>query len=454
MIQEQDSMRFGLSSAHPSADGVDREFYITMKVAETSKLGSVVGSMVGKTVEAAGLRSVPGVVLFAIQRPAVETFRAVGPDFVLQSHDVLWFSGERDGVTALRRLPGLVDVDTKQLEKLQIAAHQRRLVEIVLSLRSDMLYKSIREARFRSRFSAAIVAVHRQGAPIISTIGDVVLQPGDVLILDAGPNFVVQYRDDPNFLLVAELDGSAPPRFDKFYIAFFTTAWMIGLSAGLESYGINLVLLALWASAIMLVTACLSPERAFKSLNWGVIITVACAFGLSTALEKTKVAAIFGNALVSLAELTNTGEIGVLCTVMIATALLSSLVANNAAALLMFPIAAQAAAGAGISPNKMLYALMFGASDYATPFGYQTNLMVYGPGGYVFLDYLKFGGPFMVYLLVVQTVVLGTLDMWYLTWIASSALLIVCAILDLTLRGGMRFRDVIGLLKCTRTPKE
>ena len=421
----------------------DRQFYIAMKVAETSKLGSGVGSVVGRTIEGAGLRSIPGVVLFAVQRldketGQKETIRAPGSDLVLHVGDVLWFFGERDGVTTLRRYPGLADVDSKQLEKLQIAAHQRRLVEVVLSLRSDMLYKSVREARFRSRFSAAIVAVHRQGAPILSTIGDVILQPGDVLILDAGPTFVPQFRDDPNFLLVAELDGSAPPRFDKFYIAFFTSILMIALAAGLEDYGVNLVLLALWTSAVMLATQCLTGERAMKSINWGVIITVACAFGLSTALEKTKVAPIFGNAFVQLSVITGTGEIGVLTTVMAATALMSSLVANNAAALLMFPIAAQAAAVMGVDPNKMLFALMFGASDYATPFGYQTNLMVYGPGGYVFADYLKFGGPFMIYLLIFQVIILYLLDQWWIMWLVSFTVLLLCFIFDIVVRGGAR----------------
>lgn len=378
MIDVQDSERD--SAIHSAASNLhlDRTFYIPMKVAETSKLGASIGSVAGKSIEASGVRAVPGVVLFAVQRPDPETghtitHRAVGPDFTLQVGDVLWYSGERDGVTALRRLPGLVDTDSKQLEKLQIAAHQRRLVEVVLSLRSDMLYKTVREARFRSRFNAAIVAIHRQGAPILSTIGDVILQPGDVLILDAGPNFVSNNRDNTNFLLVAELDHSAPPRFDKFYIAFTTAVLMVTLAAGLEEKGVTLLILALWASAIMLVSGCITGDRAMKSLNWGVIITVACAFGLSTAIEKTQLAPIFGNAFVQLSVITNTGELGVLTTVLAATAVLSSLVANNAAALLMFPIAAQAAATLGVNSNRMLFALMFGASDYATPFGYQTK---------------------------------------------------------------------------------
>ena len=439
LISAQDSQRDFLLDEQQSDLIVERTFYISMKVLPSSKLGGNIGSIAGKTIEITGLRAIPGIVLFAIQRIVdgqLVTYRAVGPDFVVEGGDILWYSGEREGVNALRRLPGLVDPDQKQLEKLRIAAHERRLVEVVLSLRSDMLYKSVRESRFRSRFNAAIVAIHRQGAPVMTTIGDVYLQPGDVLILDAGPTFVANNRDDPNFLLVTELDASAPPQFEKFYIAFITSIAMIALAAGLESEGINLVLLACWASAIMLAAQCLTGDRAMQSLDWGVIITVACAFGISRALEKTLVAPIFGNGFVSLALLTNTGELGILTTVMAATALLSSLVANNAAALLMFPIAAQAAAGLGVSPNKMLYALMFGASDYATPFGYQTNLMVMAPGGYIFSDYAKFGGPLMLYLLIFQVIILALLENWYIMWFVSLAFLGLCIVFDVTFRGG------------------
>eukprot|EP00511_Aplanochytrium_stocchinoi_P006177 CAMPEP_0204833982 /NCGR_PEP_ID=MMETSP1346-20131115/18457_1 /ASSEMBLY_ACC=CAM_ASM_000771 /TAXON_ID=215587 /ORGANISM="Aplanochytrium stocchinoi, Strain GSBS06" /LENGTH=870 /DNA_ID=CAMNT_0051966949 /DNA_START=402 /DNA_END=3011 /DNA_ORIENTATION=+ len=369
-----------------------KEFLISMVVRDSSRLKGA-RPLAGQTIEAAGLRGLPGLFLIALEREDGTIFHAVGSDAILNKNDTLWFAGERSSVATLRRIPGLVSPNSDQVNKLKVNKLERRLVECVISMDSDLIGKTVRESRFRSRFRAAIIAVHRSGHRLLNKVGDIELRPGDVLILDTGPYFIPRFRDDRNFLLVAEIENSTPPRFDKFYIALLAVIGMMALYTAFQDK-LSLFECAVFAAAVMVVFDIISPQRARSSISWEVIITIACAFGLSTAMENSNVAQTIGQALVDLAILTGTGEIGILFAVYLATFLLSIVIANNAAALLMFPIAVQAIEELGLEPEPTLFVLMLAASSsFASPFGYQTNLMVYGPGQYIFMDYVKFGLP-------------------------------------------------------------
>jgi di/tricarboxylate transporter len=252
---------------------------------------------------------------------------------------------------------------------------------------------------------------------------------------------LIHHRDNPNFSLVSEVLDSSPPRWDKFYIAIILFLAMVITEV---AAGLGLVLLALVVTGIYLVLGVTTAERAFNAIQWDVIVTVASAFGLSYALEKTQVAAITGNAFALVAIRSGTGFVGLIFAMLLVTMIFSSLINNNAAALLMFPIAASAGLGLGIGasdPRFLLiqFALMFGASDYATPIGYQTNQMVMKPGGYVHLDYIKYGIPLMFVLLIAETIVLAVPTYWYLCWIASIGLYIVTIFWDLKFRAKQGF---------------
>ena len=260
-----------------------RDYVFSMRVSPTMKL-QLVRPLHGLTLEEAGLRNIPGMRVVAISR-GDKIDRAVGPDFVLESNDIIWFTGDRDGLSSIRRVPGLEDTDYEQVKKLKFAPQSRRLIEVVVSLQSDLLFKTVRESRFRTRFNAAIVAVQRHGQRVLSKIGDIELEPGDVLIIDAGPEFVKRFRSDPNFLVVSEVEASAPPRMDRFYIAALTS---LGMVVGTAASGMEILFFALFACGIMLATGVLTRERAHKAVDWKIIITVAAAFGLSTAMTNTK----------------------------------------------------------------------------------------------------------------------------------------------------------------------
>jgi len=376
----------------------------------------------------AKLRGLPGLFLIAIEHVNGEIDHVVGPDAVLQKMDLLWFIGERQAVSTLRRIPGLEAPDN-QVQKLRVNHVQRRLVECVLSMKSNMVGKTIREIRFRTRYEAAIIAVHRQGHRVISRIGDIELGAGDVLILDTGPSFVLKYRDDPNFLLVAEIEDSAPPRFEKFYIAVAAIVAMMGFYMAFSDY-ISLFTPAVFSAGLMIITGCITPQRARLAVSWDVIVTIACAFGISTALKNTGMATAIGEGLVNLAEATGTGFLGVLSAVDLATFLISTVVANNAAAVLMFPIAVTAVEQQSTCSNlcltQMMYTLMLAASSsFCTPYGYQTNIMVLNCGKYVFKDFIKFGFPMQIWQMLFSVIVVYFMGIWYWMWVISFAFFIL-----------------------------
>ena len=376
------------------------------------------GSADGKTLVLAGLRGLPGLFLTAIHQAGAESeaMTAPGPDYVLSGGDILWFAGDAAGIQSLRRIPGIL-AENKQVDKLKLHKTDRRLIQAVVAVQSPLIGNTVRDARFRTQFDAVIIAVQRSGGRIQAKIGDIVLMAGDVLLLDTGSSFLKLYKSDPAFALVSEIENSAPPQFEKLLPACGTAVVMIIVFV---VGALDLFVAALLASGVMLATGCLTQNAARKSVKWEVITTIAAAFGISAAMEQSGVAGEIADFLVTGAASTGSGTVGVLIAVYIATFFLCNVVGNNAAAALMYPIAAGAAEGQGVDRDQMSFLLMLAASaSFMSPFGYQTNLMVYGPGGYVFNDFLRFGLPMQLWQMVVSVSVVLLKDLWWIGWIAA-----------------------------------
>jgi di/tricarboxylate transporter len=203
-----------------------RQYTLTMTVEPDSPV-------VGKSIEVAGLRHLPGLYLVQIDRPG-ESLTAVGPTAVLRAGDVLMFVGIVDSVRDLLRIKGLVPAND-QLGQLQSARHDRKLAEAVVSARSDLVGNNVRHARFRTHYGAAIVAVHRDGQRVTAKIGDIVLEPGDTLLLEAHPSFVQRLRNSRDFFLVSRLDNSAAPRYERAAVALAILLGMVVVATVLKS---------------------------------------------------------------------------------------------------------------------------------------------------------------------------------------------------------------------------
>eukprot|EP00803_Ostreobium_quekettii_P006321 evm.model.scf_164.7 EVM.evm.TU.scf_164.7 scf_164:94260-120106(+) len=394
----------------------DKEFMVAMTVLKG-------GPLVGKTVEKAGLRGLPQLFLVEIERTSGRRIPAVPPDEKLQDDDILWFAGVLESVASLRKIPGLAPYGD-QVEKLTQSRLDRRLVQAVISPLSSMVGSTIRQIRFRTRYHAAIIGVHRQGQRLRQKIGDITLKGGDVLLLDTGAAFVRDNKNNRNFALVSEVENSTPPRFDRVVVSLTALAAMVLTQlVGIvwPWFDVSLITAALFAAALMLAFQCLSGEAARASVKWDVVTTIAAAFGISAAMENSGMAKEIADSLVSGGKAVG-GDFPVMLAVYLATMLLSNLVANNAVAALMFPIASDIAAQQEIDPGRMSALLMMAASAaFMSPFGYQTNLMVYASGGYTIRDFVKFGAPMQLWQMAATMTVFMLDEQWHLVWMVSGA---------------------------------
>ena len=342
--------------------------------------------LAGRTIEAAGLRHLHGLFLMEIDRNG-HVIAAVAPTERLQAGDRLVFVGVIDSVIELQKIRGLRPA-TDQVFKLDDPRSERVLVEAVVSPSCPLVGRTIREGRFRSTYGAVVIAVARDGERLEMKIGNIVLQPGDTLLVEAGPNFLDRQRSNRHFYLVSEVTGSTPPRHDKAWIACTVLAAMV-LAAALEL--VPMVAAALVAACAVVALRCISSTEARRAIEWESLLLIAASFGLARAMEKTGLAEAVAHSMIAAAG--DQPHLA-LAALYVVTMLFTELMSNNAAAVLTFPIAWQTAADLGVNPMPFIMAMTVAAScGFATPMGYQTNLMIYGPGGYKFSDYMRFGGP-------------------------------------------------------------
>ncbi len=351
--------------------------------------------MAGRSVEQAGLRNLPGLFLVEIRRPrAGMVIRPVAPEDKLRAGDHLVFTGDAESVSDVVQLPGLDAVDSH-------VPSWRRTYEVVISHRSRLVGLTVRDAEFRRRFDAAILAVHRAGERIGGRIGDIVLRPGDTLMLSASPGFRKAWQDSSMFYLVTERSEEERPRYKRAPLAMFAVIGMVLVPAVSE---VSLLVSGMGALFFLLATGCISGRSARLAVSWNVLVLIGSAIGVATALEQSGAAAVLAESLLAFTQ--PLGPVGVLAGIWILGALFASFVSNAAGAALVFPVAITAASAAGLDTRAAALALALAASaGFSTPIGSNPNLLVFGPGGYRYTDYTRVGLP-LVFLCLVCALVL------------------------------------------------
>ncbi|MEE4185371.1 MAG: SLC13 family permease, partial [Gammaproteobacteria bacterium] len=235
---------------------------------------------------------------------------------------------------------------------------------------------------------AVNLAVARDGARLTGRLGDIRIQAGDTLLLEARPGFAEQQRLSRDFLLVSELNNAKLPRYERAWVAAGILSVMVAAAA---SGVASMLEAALAAAAAMILLRCTSAAAARRSIDWSLLVVIGAALGLGAAMDSSGLAATFATHWLGLAG--GSAWLALLL-VYALTSLLTEVITNNAAAVLVFPFAEAIAESLGVSLWPFIVAIMMAASaSFATPIGYQTNLMVYGPGGYRFSDYLRIGVP-------------------------------------------------------------
>lgn len=348
----------------------------------------------GATIESAGLRHLPGLYLFEIER-AGTVLPAPGPETQLAVGDRLGFTGVLDSVVDLQKFRGLAPTE-RQENGPSAASAERELAEAVIAASSPLVGRTVRAARFRTLYNAAIVAVHRNGEAIRAKIGDIRLRAGDALLLEAPQGFVDLHGNSSDFYLMSSVPGFEAPRHDRLRRAAAVFALLV---IGLMLAPLEPVVTCLCAALLMVAVGCLPTSKALASLSLPVIVSIAAALGMSAALEQSGAAGAIAHGLLDACRHLGIGERGMLFAMALTAAAFSQVLTKNGSAALMFPIAMATAEDLHLHPEPFAFSLLLGCGlSFMSPIAYQTNLMVYGPGGYRFLDFPRIGLPLTVLL--------------------------------------------------------
>lgn len=376
-----------------------REFVIGLKVTAAYK-------NIGKTIEEGKLRHLKGLFLFQIVRNG-DVIAPAGPDERIREGDRLFFTGLPKTILELQRTPGLQLIKESSFDLKRYDSDRVKTYEAVVSPSSPLVGKNVRESNFRSTYGAVIIAIHRNGERIRKKIGDVVLHSGDTLLLLADHAFIKRWYHSNDFYLISNSEVvPSKPQWQMYY----SIAVFLGMIVLAASGMLPLVVAAGLAALLLVMGRSISPAQIRHVVDWKVLIVIACAFGLAAAIQNSGLADMIAAGLVSMKQWF--GTIGAITGVYVVTSLTNLIITSNATAALLFPVAISTAAATGLGFHPFAITLAIAAAaSFATPISYQTNLMVYGPGGYKFKDYLKIGIPLQI---VTAVIAIGMIDKLYL----------------------------------------
>jgi di/tricarboxylate transporter len=357
-------------------------------------------SLVGKSLIESRLGDAYGLGVMGIVREG-ETNLMPPPDEILRAGDTLLVKGKREELLTIEGLQEL-EIDPDAVPDLtDLESEEVGLIETMLSPYTSLAGKSLRELHFRAKYGLSVLAIWREGHAYRSNLRDMSLRFGDALLLYGPRQKFNLLGREPDFLVLSE-EVQEPPRRNKTLISVLIMAAVLlpVILGWLEIY-----IAAVAGVVLMIVTGCLTIDEAHRSIQWKAIFLIAGMLPLGIAMQKTGAASYLAQEMVSLVGAW--GSIAVMAGLFILAALASQVMPNPAVAVLLAPIALNTASDLGISPYPLLMAVAVSASAaFLSPVGHSVNIMVMGPGGYRFSDYLKVGLPLTLVVLVVVVLVM------------------------------------------------
>ncbi len=356
-------------------------------------------SLIGKTIAEAGLRNLEGLFLFEILRENTR-ITAVPNDTILLEEDILLFTGNTKAIADFVKSRDGIEIPSVGMFSRK---KNTEVLEIVISHNSALKGKTLKEVNFRAKFDATAIAVHRNGETLAGKIGSVELKPGDAVLLLAGTYFEARYKDTSDFYLISRIK-----EFRR--IGFARTTFLVGGTIAvilLSAIGLiklfNGLLVLLTGLVIFKITR---PKDLIKSVDYDLILVIALSLALGTAMIKTGVADMFATGIITVFK--PFGTIGILTGIYFITAILAAFITNKAAVAVIFPVSLSLALSLNADVMPFILVVAYAAAaNFMTPIGYQTNLMVYGPGGYKFKDFLKIGTPLTIIYMIVTVTILS-----------------------------------------------
>jgi di/tricarboxylate transporter len=371
-----------------------REFFVETYVKGGSKL-------IGQSVEKSGFRALKGLYLVEVVRTET-SFSPVAPNFVLQEEDALIFAGETAALDEFKEvnlgmtLPKIVS---------RLGEDKTSTNEIVVSYNSSLIGKEVKKTDFRARYDAAIVAIHRNGVRLAGKIGEMELRAGDVLLVFSGSNFLSRAKNNRAFYILSHIEEVEDINVVKVSLVFAALVTSVILSA-VSSVSLLLCLACVLLLGIFLKIMPLNEIR--KGLDFDLIILIAFGLAFGKAMSNSGASVYLAEGFLLLQNYLSPTLF--LMLIFLITNILAAYITNKAAVAILFPISVAVAMQLGLNPIPFILIVSFGAAaNFITPIGYQTNLMVYGSGGYTFKDFMRIGWPLTLIYMVVSAVILGAI---------------------------------------------
>ncbi|MGI9889424.1 SLC13 family permease [Vibrio chagasii] len=341
--------------------------------------------LVGRSVSENNLRALRKLFLAEVIRDG-KTTASIDPDFVLQARDRLLFCGDVESVATLQEIQGLTLFGQHHL-------NGQSFVEVVVSSSASFCNKTLKTSQFRDRFDAVVVAIRRGHERLEGGLGNITLTAGDTLILVPGKRFEEQRQQhNKEFVLMNDLDSSAKLDADKSALVLLGFTSVIGLAL-LDMVPIIKGLAGFLLLLVAFGIVQLSELR--RRFPVDIVVIVGSALSIAQLMISSGLSERMG--LMFIEAFNGWGVFGALVATYLMTLILTELVTNNAAAALSFPIGYSMAVGYGVDPMPFIMAVLFGASaSFISPYGYQTNLLVYSVGNYHLTDYLRIGIPISI----------------------------------------------------------
>ena len=362
--------------------------YLTeMKISNDSPL-------IGKTCRDRNINQNYDVMVLDIQREGYLISTKVG-EKIIQAGDILFVKGSVESFLRMKEVEKISLLTDEKLTQKELEQEDNVLMECMLTDKSDIVGKTLMQSNFRKRFRTFILAIRRDGLIIRKKIAHVILHTYDTLLIYGGRKEIDKLASRGDFILLGEVQADlVKSRF--WWVSILAIITTIVLAA----FGILPILKgAIISTVILLLLRIISPNEAYQSIHWQVIVLIAALIPLGIAIESTGTAAFIGQLISETVSdfSPNKQPYILLSLIYLITMILTEVSSNTATAIIMAPIVMAVTNQMGIDARPFIFAVCFAASaSFVTPVGYQTNLMVYGPGGYKFSDFIKVGLPLSI----------------------------------------------------------
>ena len=348
-------------------------------------------NLIGQTLSQSGLQRKFNFDVLELIRNKVHLPQPLA-DKVLNAGDILIVHSSREELLKIKDERGLeIFADVKfqkgDIES-TITTGEEKLAEVLLLSNSRLIGTTLKDLKFRQRYNATVLAIRRGSELLQGRLGKIPLKFGDLLLVQGPKQSFVGLQTTRELLVLEEKDIESL-RKDKGIIALIITLLVIIIAA----FDIQPILVtSLVGVVLMVITGCLKPGEVYGSIRWDIIFLLAGLIPLGTAMDNSGTTKWLADNLVAIGG--NLSGFWILVFFYLITSVLTEILSNNAAVVLMIPVAVEVAKTLGLNPLAFMYAVTFAASNsYLTPIGYQTNTMVYAPGGYKFLDFTRLGAP-------------------------------------------------------------